>query len=53
MIESVCRLDHETAAAIVDIRAEVGGFAAVDDVGTVVPYAALDRVRDRAIVLPG
>lgn len=52
VIASVCGLDPETAAAIVDIRAEVGGFAAVDDVGTVVPYAALDRVRDRAVVLP-
>ncbi|SEF29033.1 hypothetical protein SAMN05421837_104505 [Amycolatopsis pretoriensis] len=52
VIASVCGLDAETAEAIVGIRVEVGGFAAVDDVGTVVPYAALDRVRDRAIVLP-
>lgn len=52
VIASVCGLDAETAGAIVDIRDEVGGFAAVDDVGAVVPYAALDRVRDRAIVLP-
>lgn len=52
VIASVCGLDAATADAIVDIRTTVGGFAAVDDVATVVPYSALDRVRDRAIVLP-
>jgi DNA uptake protein ComE-like DNA-binding protein len=52
VIASVCGLDAATAEAIVDIRTTVGGFAAVDDVSTVVPYAALDRVRDRAVVLP-
>ncbi|WP_410593502.1 hypothetical protein [Amycolatopsis sp. lyj-23] len=52
VIASVCGLDAATAEAVVDIRTTVGGFAAVDDVSTVVPYAAMDRVRDRAIVLP-
>lgn len=52
VIASVCGLDAATAEAIVDIRTTVGGFAAVDDVTTVVPYAVLDRVRDRAVVLP-
>lgn len=52
VIASVCGLDTATAEVIVDIRTTVGGLAAVDDVATVVPYAALDRVRDRAIVLP-
>ena len=52
VIASVCGLDAATAEAIVDIRTTVGGFTAVDDVATVVPFAALDRVRDRAIVLP-
>ncbi|MDT7801220.1 MAG: hypothetical protein QOI78_4653 [Actinomycetota bacterium] len=52
VIASVCGLDAATAEAIVDIRTTVGGFAAVDDVGTVVPFGALDRIRDRAVVLP-
>ncbi len=52
VIASVCGLDAATAEAIVDIRATVGGFAAVDDVGAVVPFGTLDRVRDRAVVLP-
>ncbi|MGW4060371.1 helix-hairpin-helix domain-containing protein [Amycolatopsis sp. NPDC004747] len=52
VIASVCGLDAATAEAIADIRTTVGGFAAVDDVATVVPFAALDRVRDRAVVLP-
>jgi hypothetical protein len=51
-IASVCGLDADTAEAIVDIRATVGGFAAVEDVGAVVPFGAMDRVRDRAVVLP-
>jgi hypothetical protein len=52
VIASVCGLDAATAEAIVDIRTTVGGFSAVDDVSTVVPFTALDRVRDRAVVLP-
>lgn len=51
-IASVCGLDADTAEAIVDIRTTVGGLAAVDDVSTLVPFAALARVRDRAVVLP-
>lgn len=41
VVASVCGLDAATAEA------------AVDDVSTVVPSTALDRVRDRAVVLPG
>ncbi|MEA5359341.1 helix-hairpin-helix domain-containing protein [Amycolatopsis sp., V23-08] len=52
VIASVCGLDADTAAAIVDIRTTVGGFAAVEDVGAVVPFGAVDRIRDRAVVLP-
>jgi hypothetical protein len=52
VIASVCGLDAATAEAIVDIRTTVGGFAAVDDVSAVVPFGALDRIRDRAVVLP-
>lgn len=52
VIGAVCELDAATAEAIVEIRAAVDGFAAVDDVFTAVPVAAWDRVRDRAVVLP-
>jgi hypothetical protein len=52
VIASVCGLDAATAEAIVDIRTTLGGFAAVEDVGTVVPFGSLDRIRDRAVVLP-
>ncbi|WP_328612955.1 helix-hairpin-helix domain-containing protein [Amycolatopsis sp. NBC_00355] len=52
VIASVCGLDAATAEAIVDIRTTVGGFVAVDDVSTVVPFGTLDRIRDRAVVLP-
>ncbi len=53
VIGSVCGLDAATAEAIVEIRTAVGGFTTVDDVLTAVPVASWDRVRDRAVVLPG
>ncbi|VVJ22961.1 Uncharacterised protein [Amycolatopsis camponoti] len=53
VIASVCGLDPATAAGIVEIRTAAGGFSAVDDVFTTVPVNAWDRLRDRAVVLPG
>jgi hypothetical protein len=52
VIAAVCGLDAATAGGLVETRAAIGGFAAVDDVFTTVPVGAWDRVRDRAVVLP-
>ncbi|TDP97174.1 hypothetical protein EV186_103135 [Labedaea rhizosphaerae] len=55
VIATVCEIDEAVAQSIVDMRERGPGLHTVDDVFSLTdaPLAAWDRIRDRAVVIPG